>query len=187
MKVKNQKNVELLDVFRSKAKEYGTEIYEIDIKLINPQQSHRLKCLSPLCEYYGICKVCPPNIPSVSEFREALQSYNRAFLVIYKEEVVDIKVYQTEFAAEKKVAETISALEWTSMELGYYHVLGLGVGGCKYCSTCTPPGERCRNPLKARPSPSGYGISATQLAIEAGIPIEWPPNKYVSFLGLVLL
>jgi len=35
--------------------------------------------------------------------------------------------------------------------------------------------------------PSGYGINATQLAIEAGIPIEWPPNKYVSFLGLVLL
>lgn len=185
MKVEN--NEELLDVFKSKANEYGTEIYKLDIKKINPQQSHKLKCLSPLCEFYGVCKVCPPNIPSVSEFREALQSYSMAFLVVYKEEVVDIENYQYECTAEKKVGETISALEWASIELGYYHVLGLGVGGCKYCSSCTPLGEPCRNPFKARPSPSGYGINATQLAIEAGVPIEWPPKKYVSFLGLVLL
>lgn len=185
--MKGKDNKELLEVFQPIAQKRRTEIYELDIKKINPQQAHKLKCLSPLCEFYGVCKVCPPNIPSVSEFREAMESYNSAFLIVYREKVVEISKYLTDFTAEKKVAETISALEIAGIELGYHHVLGLGVGGCKYCPSCTPPGVPCRHPSKARPSPSGYGINATQLAIEAGIPIEWPPRNYVSFLGLLLL
>jgi predicted metal-binding protein len=61
------------------------------------------------------------------------------------------------------------------------------VGGCKLCSECAPRGEPCRHPFKARPSPEGFGIDITELAREAGVPVEWPPREVVSFIGLVFV
>lgn len=175
------------EIFNTIAKELGGEIYEIDVRKINPQQSVRLKCLVPLCEYYGVCKICPPYIPSVAEFREALEDYTKAFIVLYKEEIDNLEKYRTNFKAEMRLAEIVSALELASFKHGSYQALGLCVGGCKLCPECTPPGEPCRHPFKSRPSPEGFGIDITKLAREAGISVEWPPTKYVNFLGLVLV
>ncbi len=169
------------------ARKWGAEIYHLDVKKINPMESVRLKCLVPLCEFYDACKICPPNIPGVAEFREALQSYSKAFLVVLREKIINIEDYRKDFSAELKLAETVSALELTAFQQGYYLALGLSVGGCKLCPLCAPPGEPCRHPFKARPSPEGFGIDITGLAREAGVPLEWPPKVYVSFLGLLLV
>ncbi len=169
------------------ARKRGAELYPLDVKKINPMESIRLKCLVPLCEFYDACKICPPNIPGVAEFREALQSYSRAFLVVLREKIINIEDYHTDYSAELKLAETVSALELAAFQQGYYLALGLGVGGCKLCPECAPPGEPCRHPFKARPSPEGFGIDITGLARQAGVALEWPPKEYVSFLGLVLV
>ena len=66
--------------FEAIARKWGADIYPLDIKKINPIQSIRLKCQVPLCEYYDVCKTCPPHIPDVAVFREALLSYSKAFL-----------------------------------------------------------------------------------------------------------
>ena len=163
------------------------DIYELDIKKINSKQSIRLKCQIPLCEYYGVCKVCPPNIMGVEEFREALQSYTKAFLVVYREEISDINNYRNDFTAELKLAQIVSDLELSAFKNGNYQAIGLSVGGCKFCQECTPLGEACRHPFSARPSPEGFGIDITELAREVGVPVEWPPLEYVSFIGLVLI
>ncbi len=169
------------------ALELGVELYELDIRSIHPRQSVLLKCLVPVCEYYNVCKVCPPNIPGVAEFREALQDYKKAFLVVLREPIDEIENYRVEFHAELKLAEIVSRLELAAFKLGCYQALGLTVGGCKLCPECTPPGEPCRHPFRARPSPEGFGIDITQLAREAGVPVEWPPVKYVSFMGIVFI
>jgi predicted metal-binding protein len=75
----------LKNSFEIAAREKGAHIYPLDIKKIRPKQSIRLKCLVPLCEYYDVCKTCPPNIPGVAEFKEALLSYSMAFLVVLRE------------------------------------------------------------------------------------------------------
>ena len=41
----------------------------------------RLKCEIPLCPHYGTTLTCPPNVPSVEEFRTALRKYRIAVLV----------------------------------------------------------------------------------------------------------
>lgn len=41
----------------------------------------RMKCQIPLCPHYGHCLTCPPNVPSVEEFRQALKHYRKALLV----------------------------------------------------------------------------------------------------------
>jgi predicted metal-binding protein len=150
-------------------------------------ESIRLKCLVPVCEFYDNCKVCPPNIPGVTEFREALQSYSKAFLVVLREKIKDINDYREDFSVELKLAEIVSALELAAFHHGYYLAMGLCVGGCKLCPECAPAGEPCRHPFKARPSPEGFGIDITGLAREAGVPMEWPPKEYVNFLGLLLV
>lgn len=41
----------------------------------------RLKCEIPLCPHFGTTLTCPPNVPSVNEFRTALRRYRTAVLV----------------------------------------------------------------------------------------------------------
>jgi predicted metal-binding protein len=165
----------------------GAKVYPVDIDRIQPNQSVRLKCQVPLCEYYGVCKVCPPNIPTVSEFKEALESYCKAYLVVLTEKIESLEIYREDFSAELKLADLVSSLERTAFEYGYYQALGLCVGGCKLCPECAPPGEACRHPFKARPSPEGFGVDITQLARQIGISVEWPPKDYVNFIGLLLV
>lgn len=181
------KHGSLGETFGALATEQGFDIYELDIQKIKPKQSVRLKCLAPLCEYYGVCKVCPPNIPGVAEFREALQGYGQAFLVVLQEKIGNLELYRTDFTAELKLADFIAAMELAAFRHGACQALGLCVGGCKYCKECAPAGEPCRHPFRARPSPEGFGIDITQLAREAGVLVEWPPKEYVSFMGLVLV
>jgi predicted metal-binding protein len=177
----------LINSFETLAGKRDVNIYFIDIKKICPLQSIRLKCQIPLCEYYGVCKTCPPHIPSVAEFKEALLSYSMAFLVVLREKITNIDNFRNDFSAELKLAQIVSDLEFSAFQHGFYQAVGLSVGGCKLCKTCTPQGEPCRHPFKARPSPEGFGIDITQLAREAGLAIEWPPKQYVNFLGLVLV
>lgn len=180
-------NPAIEDAFKSVAAERGVELYALKTRDVRPSESVRLKCQVPLCEYYGVCKVCPPHIPGVAQFSEALKSYSKAFLVVLREKIQDIDHYRTDFSAELKLSEAVAALELKAFRLGYYQALGLCVGGCKLCPTCAPPGEPCRHPYKARPSPEGFGIDITSLARKAGALVEWPPKEFVNFLGLVLL
>jgi predicted metal-binding protein len=173
--------------FETVARKWGAELYPLDIKKINPMQSIRLKCQVPLCEYYDVCKTCPPHIPEVAVFREALLSYSKAFLVVLREKIKDIDDYRTDFSAELKLADIVSDLELAAFQHGFYQALGLCVGGCKLCDECAPQGEPCRHPFKARPSPEGFGIDVTELAREVGVAVEWPPKKFVNFIGLVLV
>lgn len=175
------------EAFEVLARNAGVEIYEIDARMICPKESVRLKCQIPLCEFYGVCKVCPPNILSVRQFREALQSYKRAFLVVLREEIKDLASYRTDFSAELKLAEIVSQMELKAFQHGYYLAMGLCVGGCKLCPQCSPPSEPCRHPFKARPSAEGFGIDITAIAREVGVAVEWPPRKEVIFMGMLFL
>jgi predicted metal-binding protein len=178
---------DLWRAFEAVAGKMGVDLYPLDIGRIRPDESVRLKCQVPLCEYYDVCKVCPPHIPSVGAFREALRRYTEAFLVVLQEDATDLETYRKDFRAELKLADAVSRLENTAFQKGHYMALGLVVGGCKLCEQCTPSGEPCRHPFRARPSPEGFGIDVTELAREVGVPVEWPPGKSVTFIGLVLL
>jgi len=41
----------------------------------------RIKCQIPLCPHYGRTLTCPPNVPTVDEFRKVLGNYRKALLV----------------------------------------------------------------------------------------------------------
>jgi len=181
------RGIKLENILKGVAKKWRADLYPLDVKKITPKESVRLKCQVPLCEFYEVCKVCPPNIPTIIEFKKALQSYSKAFLVVLREKIKNIDLYRKDFNQELKLLEIVSDLELTAFQNGFYLSLGLGVGGCKLCSKCAPQGEPCRHPFRARPSPEGFGIDITLLARKAGVPLEWPPRKYINFIGLLLV
>lgn len=178
---------ELENDLKDIASKHNVKLYSYDVQQLMPSESIRLKCQVPLCEYYAVCKVCPPNIPSVEEFRKVLKDYTQCFLVVFQEDIENIEHYRHDFRAELKLAEAVSELEKTAFVHGNYMAFGLTVGGCKWCADCTLPGEPCRHPFQARPSPEGFGIDITRLAREVGVSVEWPPRKTINFIGLLLL
>lgn len=166
----------------------GVSIHPLDLNAIKPDEGVRLKCQIPLCEYYGVSKVCPPYLPSVQQFREALTFFRGALLVVYTVPYAGLpKPGEQGFTAENHLRQAIHTLESKAQSMGYYRAIGLTVGGCKLCTQCTPHGEPCRHPFLARPSPEGLGIDLLQLAKTAGCAVQWPPGDNVNFLGLVLI
>jgi predicted metal-binding protein len=123
----------------------------------------------------------------VAEFKEALKTYRAALLLVLEEPVANLERLQTDFPAELKLLDLAARLEKQAFLAGMYRAIGLVVGGCKLCDECTPLGEPCRHPYRARPSPEGLGIDLTALARRAGVAIEWPPATKVVFLGLLLV
>lgn len=169
--------------------EEGAITAVVDPTEIEVRESVRLKCLIPLCEYYGVCKVCPPYLPSLEFVRAALQFYHTGLLVALKYPLAtqeELQRFRTDFEPELKLLRLVHRLEKMAQDEGFREAISLAVGGCKLCPECTPPGTACRHPYEARPSPEGLGIDVTGLAIKSGIIVQWPPKDQVVLVGLVL-
>lgn len=163
------------------------------ISIVNPsdievRESVRLKCLVPLCEYYGVCRLCPPHLPPLDEIRAALKYYHAGVLVALKFPLSGVKLeqFRDDFSYEIKLLKLVHRLENIAQWGGYREAIGLAVGGCKLCPTCAPLNEPCRHPYESRPSPEGFGIDVTGLALKSGLVVQWPPKDYVLLIGLVL-
>ncbi|MFZ2198912.1 MAG: DUF2284 domain-containing protein [Thermodesulfovibrionales bacterium] len=57
-----------------RAKSFSARLVAVDERV-------RLKCQIPLCPHYGKVLTCPPNVPTVDEFRKALNLYRTAVMV----------------------------------------------------------------------------------------------------------
>jgi len=65
-----------------KALELGaSEAVAIPVSDIVVDERTRLKCLVPLCSFYDINLMCPPNVMPISEFKEILKRYHGAILI----------------------------------------------------------------------------------------------------------
>jgi predicted metal-binding protein len=70
-----------LEVLCQKAKELGaSEAIAIPVTDVVVDERTRLKCLMPVCFFYGRL-MCPPNMMPVSEFKKILKSYHGAILI----------------------------------------------------------------------------------------------------------
>ncbi|MBW2561626.1 MAG: hypothetical protein JRE40_12335, partial [Deltaproteobacteria bacterium] len=63
----------IVDKIISNLKKNGaTEVKEIRVTDVILDERVRLKCQVPLCDSYNKNLTCPPNVPSVDEFRKTL-------------------------------------------------------------------------------------------------------------------
>lgn len=165
----------------------------------------RLKCLVPLCPDYNRRMLCPPNLPSVEEFRCCLSLYSWALLLQVivplnchspgagKEPLPDEKEGMAErekaFAGARKLHLLVNQVEAKAFELGMRFAAGFIGGACRLCQDCPGPGfnEPCRHPYRARPSLEGMGVDVVGTLRRAGLTQNFPVKEEVHWTGLVLL
>lgn len=137
-----------------------------DAKKVAVDERVRLKCEIPLCPHYGHCLTCPPNAPSVEEFRRVLKKFRKALLIqtrsplegemdrAAKEEVLaymaapgkqshdkvsDEGVYaelNNMKVAAIKLHKIVNEVEGKAMAMGYHFATGLIGGECMLCAVC---------------------------------------------------
>lgn len=152
----------------------------------------RLKCYVPLCDSYARNLMCPPYVPSVDAFREALRNYHQAILL-----QVSAPLSMTHgnvpteeiFLPAKKLHELVNAGEKEAFTAGFRFAAGFIGGCCRLCDECVAVkgGRTCRFPFKARPSMEAMGIDVMATAEKAGLSLSFPISEWVTWTGLILL
>ena len=137
-------------------------------------------CLEPRCPGYGMSAGCPPHVSGPAGFRELVKGFHQA--LVFKIEVPSNIL----LSAERRdifrlLHEIAAALELSAVRAGLTRSRAFAGGSCKelFCpdkAECrVTAGGACRNPDRARPSMSGFGIDVSRLMEGAG----WPMNRAV--------
>lgn len=151
----------------------------------------RLKCMIPRCPSYGRNLMCPPNLPAVKEFEEALARYSRVVMIQVEAapatggSITRPEVHQ----GALRLHRAVSAVEKKAFEMGFVLAAGLIGGACRLCDTCVAAddGKACRHPFEARPSMEGMGIDVIRTVRELGLDAEFPAGNRAVWTGCVLV
>ena len=154
-----------------------------------------LKCQVPLCKEYGNHLLCPPNSPSLAQFREALKKYSNALLIQLRTQTNQLDSTAEEsgekaiYSRANELHEIVNVVEKAAQELHVTFAAGFIGGACKLCDPCVgvKSGKPCKHPFKARPSMEAVGIDVHRTAQNAGLGFSPDIEKEVVWNGLLLL
>lgn len=179
----------VIDTLKKKG---ASEVRVIKASDVIVDERVRLKCQIPICDSYGKNLMCPPYLPSVMDFRDALARYDRALLVqlsvpLHKKSKGKTKEV---FDPARVLHELINLGERLCFEAGFRFATGLIGGCCRLCEVCIvmEPEGHCRHPFRARPSMEAMGIDVIGTLENAGLPLlRFPVQEKVVWTGLILL
>ncbi len=136
-------------------------------------------CGETPCDAYGLGGNCPPHVSGPDGFRELMKTMRYA--LVFRIDVPEAVMFSNDRnEVFGLVQETVAAIENAAIQMGYPESKGFAGGSCKAifyhdhadCRVLSKQGK-CRNPKRARPSMSGFGIHVKELLEKAGI----PPHK----------
>ncbi len=136
-------------------------------------------CLEPRCPSYGLAGSCPPHVSGPPGFRGLLKGFEKA-LVFRIEVPSEILLSSDRKEIFRLLHEIAASVEQAAVRQGHTRARAFAGGSCKglFCAdeaTCrvVDEGGACRNPNRARPSMSGFGIDVSALMASAG----WSMNR----------
>jgi predicted metal-binding protein len=172
---------ERLEPLVQMARELGaTGSKAISTEEVSTDHRTRWKCFYPPCKY-GKSLMCPPHTPPAEETARLLKDYRYAILIHMNVPAVRANIP----VAKRRLEGIVEEVERRAFQSGFVYALGLKSGPCELCEECTM--DRCRHPMRARPSMEAVGIDVVQTARKAGFEIEFPPREEYNFFGLVLV
>ncbi|MFP4630363.1 MAG: DUF2284 domain-containing protein [Desulfohalobiaceae bacterium] len=166
---------EKLRVLLQEAKELGaTDAVLLPMSEIEVKDSLARICSQPKCINYGLSKSCPPYVAGPDAMRQKLAVFSWAvFLII---EVPSEILYSGQgLEVFQLLHETTAGLELLARQQGFESAQGFAGNSCKKvfcweyleCRALHQDGI-CRNPDRARPSMSGFGVNTSRLYQAAG-------------------
>lgn len=165
----------------------------IPTSIVPVEKRVQLRCRIPVCPYYGTSINCPPHTPSAEEMKEIISKYEYGLLIRSevepKNDFIDPQERDDIPEHHKKGMEKVGVLEAQAFTDGYRFSMGFSGGGCRDNLCRDQPckvlnGERCRFPLKSRPSMEAVGIDVAGLVSKVGwdvYPVRArpiPPEKF---------
>lgn len=145
-----------------------------------PVEDHLAQlCREPGCENYGLSAGCPPHVTGPSGMREMLARFAHA--LVFKIDVPSEMLFSSARPELFAVLHEIAAeIERRAVQMGCGRSKAFAGGSCKQlfcadhagCRVATEGGA-CRNPRRARPSMSGFGVNVSKLMQAAG----WPMHR----------
>lgn len=196
----SENSTKLNDLVEHAHKSGATSIEIISTKDIVVDNKFAEMCLEPRCENYGLSKSCPPHVSGPSAFKQKLEKFNKA--AFFKIDVPSEILYSNERLELFQLLHEIAAgIEQTAIKIGFTNAQAYAGGSCKelFChdhSECRALSKngKCRNPLSARPSMSGFGINVAKLMEIADWTANWVTHgtdssviKMANVNGLILL
>ena len=189
-----------------KAKDLGaSEAVAIPVADIVLDERTLLKCLVPLCSHYGVDLMCPPNVLTVSKFRDILRCYQSALLIKVdipasnlpggggkkrkQSGAPEAEYMDTTRGTRKKLHEVVCQIESLCLEGGYHFAAGLIGGSCPLCEECVGVKSElpCRHPFRARPAMEALGIDVMATVEKTGFHLSFGQSDSRSWIGLVLV
>lgn len=180
------------DIMARLRQQGASAVTQIDIADIVVDERVRLKCQIPLCDSYGKNLMCPPFVPSVAFFRDALARYTRAVLIQVTSPLGDTvhgRPSAEVYAPAKKLHELVNLAEKWAFAYQFRFAAGLIGGCCRLCDECAAVNHNghCRHPFKARPSMEAMGIDVVNTLSHAGLSIRFPVADDVTWTGVLLI
>jgi predicted metal-binding protein len=137
-----------------------------------------MKCQIPRCFGYGAGAQCPPNTMKPAELKDLLKKYEWAvfFIMDIPPEVIvrDKATIKERVAAYQQMYTVVSEVESAAFYDGHYLAFGFAAGSCRHTFCGQLPdcqalkGDKCRFPLKSRPSMEAVGIDVYKMVALAG-------------------
>lgn len=153
------------------------EAQVVEVSKIPVEDAVAFKCRVPRCFGYNNCAQCPPHAPKPAEIRQLLNSYRHGLLFVRRVSPELLKRDRNDKerkAAFMSILDIVGKLESAAFYDGHYLAVGFSAGSC-FSSLCDPnlgcqvlKGEKCRFPLKARPSMEAVGMDVYRLIAAAG-------------------
>ncbi len=168
-----------LQKYQGKALELGaTRVKIVRTDEIPVDERVTLKCQIPRCFGYGLGANCPPNTLKPAELRSLLEKYRWA--VFFVQEIPSKIIVRDKATIKERVAvyqdvyKVVTEIESMAFYDGYYLAFGFGAGSCRHtfcglAEDCAAlKGEKCRFPLRSRPSMEAVGIDVYKMVVSAG-------------------
>jgi predicted metal-binding protein len=167
-----------LEKYRQYALQLGADDAQVlDASTLPVEDAVAFKCRVPRCFGYNNCAQCPPHAPKPAEIRQLLQSYRNGLLFVRRVSSELLKRERNNKerkAAFLSILEIVSKLESAAFYDGHYLAVGFCAGSC-FSSLCDATlgcqvlkGEKCRFPLKSRPSMEAVGMDVYRLIASCG-------------------
>ena len=155
---------------------------------INPQElifEENVKMNCFYCEKYGNNWRCPPNLPNI-DYPKMMGEYDCGMFVVLTYDIED----STEYSAIRvdssiTLHKLLLLLEKWMWNHNSSNAISFTAGSCKLCKGGCGK-ERCNNPAMSRSPLEATGVNVVKSAKKYGIQIEFPTDKKLMRIGLLL-
>ncbi|MDO9558801.1 MAG: DUF2284 domain-containing protein [Syntrophales bacterium] len=180
------------DIMARLRQQGASVVKRIGVSDIVVDERVRLKCQIPVCDSYNKNLMCPPFVPSVAFFRDALARYTGAVLIQITAPLPEAMAGGPSaevYTPAKKLHELVNLAEKWAFVYQFRFATGLIGGCCRLCDECVAvkKGRVCRHPFKARPSMEAMGIDVVETVANVRLSIRFPIVNEITWTGVVLI